>query len=88
MWVLTARLSLPRPPELLADLSLQKIDLGFDGSLRRNAALEDARRTIQQLLLPVVDLVRVDEVVIDDAGGTRKPNCLVRGGVRSSPPLH
>src|SRR5215470_1317725 len=45
----------------LADLPVQKIDLGFvDGSLRRSAALEDARRTVQQLLLPVVDLVRVD----------------------------
>src|SRR6516165_10874891 len=45
----------------LADLPVQKIGLRFvDGSLRRSAALEDARRTVQQLLLPVVDLVRVD----------------------------
>ena len=45
----------------LAYLPVQKIDLGFvDGSLRRSAALEDARRTVQQLLLPVVDLVRVE----------------------------
>src|SRR5689334_20324440 len=45
----------------LADLPVQKIDLRFiGGSLRRHAALEDAHRTIQQLLLPVVDLVRVD----------------------------
>src|SRR6516165_190278 len=45
----------------LADLPVQKIDLGFvDGSVRRTATLEDARRTVHQLLLPVVDLVRVD----------------------------
>src|SRR5436190_5062197 len=45
----------------LADLPVQKIDLGLiGGSLRRRAAVEDAHRTIQQLLLPVVDLVRVD----------------------------
>src|SRR5246500_3778561 len=45
----------------LADLPVQKIGLGFvDGSLRRSAALEDARRTVQQLLFPVLDLVRVD----------------------------
>jgi hypothetical protein len=45
----------------LAELPVQKIDLGFiGGSLRRRAALEDAHRTVQQLLLPVVDLVRVD----------------------------
>src|SRR6202008_4354335 len=44
-----------------ADLPVQKIDLGLiGGSLRRRAALEDAHRTVQQLLLPVVDLVRVD----------------------------
>src|SRR5438105_2413695 len=44
----------------LADLPVQKIDLRFiGGSLRRRATLEDAHRTIQQLLLPVVDLVRV-----------------------------
>jgi hypothetical protein len=42
----------------LADLPIQKIDLRFiGGSLRRRAALEDAHRTVQQLLLPVVDLV-------------------------------
>src|SRR5690349_19165782 len=45
----------------LADLPVQKIDLRLiAGSLRRRAALEDAHRTIQQLLLPDVDLVRVD----------------------------
>src|SRR5438270_12343134 len=45
----------------LADLPIQKIDLRFiGGSLRRSAALEDAHRTVQQLLLPVVDLVRVN----------------------------
>src|SRR5437868_11118907 len=30
------------------------------GSLRRTTTLEDACRTVRQLLLPVVDLVRVD----------------------------
>src|SRR5436190_10158422 len=45
----------------LADLPIQKIDLGvIAGSLRRRTTLEDACRTVQQLLLPVVDLVRVD----------------------------
>src|SRR5437660_6204209 len=45
----------------LADLPVQKIDLGvIAGSLRRRTTLEDACRTVQQLLLPVVDLVRVD----------------------------
>jgi len=31
-----------------------------DGSLRRSTVLKDARRTVRQLLLPVVDLVRAD----------------------------
>src|ERR1700682_2996280 len=45
----------------LANLAIQKIDLSFiDGSLRRSSTLEDARRTLQQLLLPVVDLVGMD----------------------------
>src|SRR5438309_6487672 len=45
----------------LADLPVQKIDLGLiTGSLRRRTTLEDVRRTVQQLLLPVVDLVPVD----------------------------
>src|SRR5438309_7726265 len=45
----------------LADLPVQKIDLGvIAGSLRRRTTLENASRTVQQLLLPVVDLVRVD----------------------------
>src|ERR1700686_1802652 len=45
----------------LANLAIQKIDLSFiDGSLRRSSTLEDARRTVQQLLLPVVDLVGMD----------------------------
>ena len=45
----------------LADLPVQMIDLGLiAGSLCRRAALEDAHRTVQQLLLPVVDLVRMD----------------------------
>src|SRR5207302_3554579 len=63
----TARLScrafVPKThfPPSAADLSVQKVDLGsIGGSLRRRAALEAAHRTVQQLLLPVVDLVRVD----------------------------
>src|SRR5437763_6569714 len=45
----------------LADLPVQKVDPDIiGGSLRRRAALENAHRTVQQLLLPVVDLVRVD----------------------------
>src|SRR5436309_3103307 len=45
----------------LADLPVQMIDLRLiAGSLRRTTTLEDACRTVQQLLLPVVDLVRVD----------------------------
>src|SRR5438045_5938142 len=49
----------------LADLPVQKIDLGLiGGSLRRCAAVEDAHRTIQQLLLPVVVLVRVDHELL------------------------
>src|SRR5271169_3092638 len=45
----------------LADLPVQIIDLRLiAGSLRRTTTQEDACRTIQQLLLPVVDLVRVD----------------------------
>jgi hypothetical protein len=46
----------------LANLSVQKIDLRLAGhALRgRAAALKNARRAIQQLLLPVVDLVRVN----------------------------
>src|SRR5689334_6086396 len=45
----------------LANLSIQKIDVSFiDGSLRQSSTLEDPRRTVQQLLLPVVDLVGMD----------------------------
>jgi len=45
----------------LANLPVQKVDLGFiNGCLCQSASLEDARRTVQQLLLPVIDLVRVN----------------------------
>ena len=45
----------------LADLPVQNIDLGFvDGSLRRSPVLEDAGHTVEQLLLPVVDMVWMD----------------------------
>src|SRR3954452_8236067 len=45
----------------LTDLPIQKIDLRFTGR-RRNAAIENASRSVQQLLLPGVDLVRVNPV--------------------------
>src|SRR5260370_13906509 len=45
----------------LANLPIQKIDLSLiDASLRPSATLEDARRTLQQMLLPVVNLVEID----------------------------
>jgi hypothetical protein len=45
----------------LADLAVQEVDLCLiDGCLRRSASLEEARCTVQQLLLPVIDLVRVN----------------------------
>src|SRR5258707_9687903 len=48
----------------LADLPIKKIDLLLAGrSLRcRDAAVEDARGAVQQLLLPGVDLVRSNPV--------------------------
>src|SRR5947207_15484265 len=43
----------------LADLPVQMIDLGLiTGSPRRTTTLEDACRTVLQLLLPVVYLLR------------------------------
>src|SRR5215831_8150702 len=64
----------------LADLPVQKVDLRFiGGSLRRCAALEDAHRTIEQLLLPVVDLVRVHPEIHRQLGdGTVAPDCRHR----------
>jgi hypothetical protein len=45
----------------LADLPIQKIDLRLAGHpLGRAAALENARGTVQKLLLPVVNLVRMN----------------------------
>jgi hypothetical protein len=45
----------------MANLPVQDVDLGLtDGCLRRSTSLEDARRTVQQPLLPVIDLVRVN----------------------------
>src|SRR5262244_1050940 len=80
----------------LADLPVQKIDLRFiGGSLRRCAALEDAHRTIQQLLLPVVDLVRVHPEIHRQLGdGTVAPDCrhrhlrLERRALLLACPLH
>src|SRR5215467_7403652 len=80
----------------LADLPVQKIDLRFiDGSLRRRAALEDAHGTIEQLLLPVVDLVRVHSEMRRQLGdGPVAPDCrhrhlrLERRAVLLPCPLH
>jgi hypothetical protein len=45
----------------LTDLPVQKVDLRLAGrALRRRPTLENARRAIQQLLLPVVDLIRMN----------------------------
>src|SRR5262249_54101074 len=61
----------------------------------RRAALEDAHRTIQQLLLPVVDLVRVHPEIHRQLGdGTVAPDCrhrhlrLERRAVLLPCPLH
>src|SRR5689334_5172410 len=64
----------------LADLPVQKIDLGvIAGSLRRPDALEDAHRTVQQLLLPVVDLVRMHPKLHRQLGdGPVAPDCRQR----------
>jgi hypothetical protein len=42
-------------------------------SLGRRAALEDAHRTIQQLLLPVVDVVRVHPKCTANSAMVRSP---------------
>src|ERR1700757_1882068 len=45
----------------LADLPIQNIDLRLGGgALRHAAALENARGAVQQLLLPAIDLVRMN----------------------------
>ena len=46
----------------LANLPVQNINLRCAGRILRcgAAAFENARRSVQQLLLPVVDLVRID----------------------------
>src|SRR6516162_9360279 len=80
----------------LADLPVQKIDLSFTGgSLPRRAALENTHRTIQQLLLPVVDLVRVHPKIHRQLGdGAVAPDCrhcylrLKRRAVLLPCPLH
>src|SRR5215470_1130078 len=80
----------------LANLPVQKIDLRFiGGCLRRRAALEYAHRPIQQLLLPVVDLVGVHLEMHRQLGdGTVAPDCrhrhlcLERRAVLLSCPLH
>src|SRR5438309_413282 len=53
----------------LADLPVQMIELGLiAGSLRRTTTLEDVCRTVQQLLLPVVDLVRANPELSSQLG--------------------
>src|SRR5437763_14875430 len=81
---------------LTGNLPVQKINLRFiGGSLRRRAALEDAHRTIQQLLLPVMDLVRVHPEMHRQLGdGPITPDCrhrhlrLERRAVLLPCPLH
>src|SRR6516225_2380027 len=60
----------------LADLPVQKINLRLTGrSLHRGtAALENARCTVQQLLLPVVDLVRMDPKLTRQLGDRPVPS--------------
>ena len=58
----------------LANLAIQKINLRFASrSLCRAAALEHVRRTVQQLLLPVVDLVRVNRELARKLGDRPVP---------------
>ena len=59
----------------LADLPVQKIKLPLAGSplRRRTAALEDARRAVQQLLLPVVDPVRMNAELTRQLGDRPAP---------------
>src|SRR5438105_5735348 len=80
----------------LADLPVQVMDLGLIGvSLRRSTTLEDACRTVQQLLLPVVDLVRVDPELPSQLGdgpvapgGRQRHLRLERRAVLLPCPLH
>src|ERR1700747_2515550 len=80
----------------LADLPVQMIDLGLiAGSLCRTTTLEDACRTVQQLLLPVVDLVRVDPELPSQLGdgpvapdGRQRHLRLERRAVLLPCPLH
>src|SRR5271154_6516811 len=65
------------------------------GSLRRTTTLEDACRTVQQLLLPVVDLVRVDPELPSQLGdgpvapdGRQRHLRLERRAVLLPCPLH
>ncbi len=54
----------------LADLAVQNIDLRLAGhTLRwRAATLKNARRAVEQLLLPVVDLVRMNRQLTRQLG--------------------
>jgi hypothetical protein len=59
----------------LADLPVQKVNLRLAGRPRhgRVAALENIRRAVQQLLLPVVDLVRMDPNWLANSATVRSP---------------
>jgi len=58
----------------MADLPVQNIDLGLAGcSLRRTAGLEHPRRAVQQLLLPVIDLVGMNPNSLANSAIVRFP---------------
>ena len=76
----------------LADLGVQRLEIHWWGSLRRRLA-KDAGRALEQLVLPVGDLVGVDVELLGELcqrlvaanGGQRDPS-LERWGVVTSRP--
>ena len=65
----------------LADLPVQNVDRRRAGRplRRRGAALENTRRAVQQLLLPVVDLVRMNPEIARQPGD--RPVALIAASV-------
>ena len=65
----------------LADLPVQNVDRRRAGRplRRRGAALENTRRAVQQLLLPVVDLVRMNPEIARQLGDRSLAPGLRRG---------
>jgi hypothetical protein len=64
----------------LADLPVQNIDLCLAGrTRRRRAAVENARGAVEKLLLPVVDLVRMNPERAGPLGDRPIAPCLRRG---------